>query len=292
MYQNCNKMSVRFPRIFQCGIFYVLLLSFTVVCSCGSAARWAEVSDVSVDYDGYRRITYANSEMSFSFPYSSDLMDKYAPVLTFGYDEEAIRLYNGFAGRLGKAVFELSDLRRWNRIADYVVRTYAPEGAGIMFTMPGEMVACVVDGFTEEELRSFSRMYYIAGKDLSYSFVSRTDPSKLSEGDIIYRNLAYDKSLKMYVVSDFLPYGDGKVLCLIYPFDTSTAYYEAQNEAQRVYVFNDSWGYGDRLRFKKNELGTWWLQKDNWVLTMQSVHNDFDRISSSVLETLKINEIR
>lgn len=57
-------------------------------------------------------------------------------------------------------------------------------------------------------------------------------------------------------------------------------------------MFNDSWGYGDRLRFKKNELGTWWLQKDNWVLTMQSVHNDFDRISSSVLETLKINEIR
>lgn len=67
-------------------------------------------------------------------------------------------------------------------------------------------------------------MYYIAGKDLSYSFVSRTAPSKFSEGNIIYRNLAYDKSLKMYVVSDFLPYGDGKVLCLIYPFDTSTAY--------------------------------------------------------------------
>ena len=289
MYQNCNKMSVRFPRIFQCGIFYVLLLSFTVVCSCGSAARWTEVSDVSVDYDDYRIITYANSEMSFSFPYSSDLMDKYAPVLTFGYDEEAIGLYNGLAGRLGKAVFELSDLRRWNRIADYVVRTYAPEGVGIMFTMPGEMVACVVDGFTEEELRSFSRMYYIAGKDLSYSFVSRTAPSKFSEGNIIYRNLAYDKSLKMYVVSDFLPDGDGKVLCLIYPFECISAY---SNTAQRGHVFDSSWGYGDRLRFKKNELGTWWLQKDNWVLTMQSVHNDFDRISSSVLETLKINEIR
>lgn len=136
-------------------ILYMLPLLLLAVSSCGSAARWTEVSDVSVDYDDYRRITYANSEMSFSFPYSSDLMDIYAPVLTFGYDEESIRLYNGFAGRLGKAVFELSDLRRWNRIADYVVRTYAPEGVGIMFTMPGEMVVCVVDGFTEEELRSF-----------------------------------------------------------------------------------------------------------------------------------------
>ena len=189
-------------------ILYMLPLLLLAVSSCGSAVRWAEVSDVSVDYNASQSISYANSEMSFSFPYSSDLMDKYAPVLTFGYDEESIRLYNGFAGRLGKAVFELSDLRRWNRIADYVVRTYAPEGVGIMFTMPGEMVACVVDGFTEEELRSFSRMYYIAGKDLSYSFVSRTAPSKFSEGNIIYRNLAYDKSLKMYVVSDFLPYGD------------------------------------------------------------------------------------
>lgn len=81
----------------------------------------------------------------------------------------------------------------------------------------------------------FSRMYYIAGKDLSYSFVSRTDPSKLSEGDIIYRNLAYDKSLKMYVVSDFLPYGDGKVLCLIYPFECISAY---SNTAQRGHVFD------------------------------------------------------
>lgn len=274
-------------RTLKGSILYMLPLLLLAVSSCGSAVRWAEVSDVSVDYDDYRRINYANSEMTFSFPYSSDLMDVYAPVLTFGYDEEAIGLYNGFAGRLGKAVFELSDLRRWNRITDYVVRTYAPEGAGIMFTMPGEMIACVVDDCTEEELRHFSRMYYVPGKDLSYSLVSRTDQPK--ENHIIYRNLAYDKSLKMYVVSDFLPYGDGKVLCLIYPFDSSTAYRITYNNSVPVSVYDTNWSYGDRLRFKKNEFAGWWLQKDNWVLTMQAVHKDFDRISSSVLESLKLN---
>ena len=281
-------MPDRCLRKLKGSIYRMLPLLLLTVSSCGSAVRWAEVSDVSVDYyDDSQGITYANSEMSFSFPNTGRPMDVRAPLLTFGYDEKAIGLYNGFAERLGKAVFELSDLRRWNRIADYVVRAYAPEGACIMFTVPGKMIACVIDGFTKEELRLFSRMFYVAGKDMSYSVVARAGLPKSSDDSIIYRNMVYDRSLKMYVVSDMLPYEKDGVLCLLYPYDSNFAY--EFNTVTQKYEFSSQWGYGDSMKARRKKLFGWWPLKGNWLYTMQSVNEEIDRISSSVLETLKLH---